>query len=134
MLGHGEEKEQRRSTRFIVEENAYALLKQPHYSEMAKIVDISKSGIGFLCVNEGDWSDAPFTIDILCDGNKQNQNHQLESFQDIPLHPISYCSEEIPTKEDNRFFKRCGVRFGDLSPEQQLLIDRFIQNHTYGST
>ena len=54
--------EKRLSKRYRVTDKAFALLKQPQYKELGKIVDISETGISFLCINQGDWTEAPFKL------------------------------------------------------------------------
>lgn len=123
---------QRKSKRYRVAEQAYALLKQPHYTELGKIIDISKTGISFLCINEGDWSDGPFEIDILIGNDNQHiPSQELNMLRNIPLQPIIY-STDSSDSTSNDMMKRCGVQFGKLTYEQKAHIDAFIMRHTCG--
>ncbi len=124
---------QRKSKRFRVDEQAYALLKQPHYTELGKIIDISKTGISFLCINEGDWSDGPFEIDILIGNDHQHIPAQgLNMLRNIPLQPVIY-STDSSTSRGVDFMKRCGVQFGELNNDQKAHIDAFILRYTCGN-
>ena len=124
---------QRKSKRFRVSEHAYALLKQPHYTELGKIIDISKTGISFLCINEGDWSDGPFEIDILIGNDHQHiPTQELIMLRDLPLQPIIYSADSADITGID-MMKRCGVRFGDLTFNQKAHIDAFIMQHTSGN-
>lgn len=123
---------QRKSERYRVAEQAYALLKQPHYSELGKIIDISKTGISFLCINEGDWSDGPFEIDILIGYDHQHiPTQELDMLRNIPLLPIIYSTDSTDSTNSD-LMKRCGVQFGALSHEQKAHIDAFILRYTCG--
>ena len=125
--------DQRNSTRFQVGENVYALLKQPQYRELGKVLDISETGISFLCLNEGDWADDSFSIDIISSDALQESCH-LMTIKGLPLKPISYCRDgDCYASRDNHFsnqdLKRCGVAFERLSSQQKFLLDSFIASH-----
>ncbi len=126
--------ENRSSTRFQVRDNVFAILKQPQYRELGKILDISESGISFLCINEGDWDEKPFTIDLIF--SEEKKSGHIAMLKNIPLKPISYCkrdychSESKPQKMSLSYqFKRCGVAFAGLNKEQRALLDVFIVSH-----
>ena len=125
--------DQRENKRFTVHENTYALLKQPQYTELGKIIDISRTGISFLCINEGDWSENPFEIDILLDNTSPNSQHDDAMLKDIPLQPILYSRNSLSVQDPSEsMMKRCGVKFGELNREQQELINILIMRHTKG--
>ncbi|MFW8600807.1 PilZ domain-containing protein [Desulfobacterota bacterium M19] len=126
--------ENRNSTRFQVQDNVFAILKQPQYRELGKILDISESGISFLCINEGDWDVEPFSIDLIF--SEEKKSGHIAILKDIPLKPISYCKKDYCPPEPgsqnmslSRQFKRCGVAFADLDKEQRSLLDVFIASH-----
>lgn len=120
--------EQRKSARYRVGSNAYALLKQPHYKELGKIIDISQSGISFLCINQGDWDCEAFEIDIFI-GHEQNSCMAEQIvLKNIPLRPIAYCRDNDRDCTSN-LMRRCGVEFGKLSADQRARLDLFILRH-----
>ncbi len=126
--------ENRSSTRFQVQDNVFAILKQPQYRELGKILDISESGISFLCINEGDWDEKPFSIDLIF--NEEKKSGHLAMLKNIPLKPISYCKKDYCHSESmlqnmslTHQFKRCGVAFADLDKEQRARLDVFIASH-----
>jgi len=125
--------EQRKSTRYRVKDNAYALLKQPQYKELGKIIDISQTGISFLCINQGDWDTDSFEIDIFI-GHEQNSclSEQI-ILKNLPLKPIAYCrdNDHREAKESVMMMRRCGVEFGCLSQEQRAKLDLFILRHGF---
>ena len=123
--------EQRKSKRYRVGGNAYALLKQPQYKELGKIVDISETGISFLCINQGDWDQEPFKIDIFVDQQKSGQTEQIV-LKDIPLKPIRYCRDNDTAGErGTAMMIRCGVEFGRLSLEQQARLNLFVMQNGF---
>jgi len=126
--------DQRKSTRYRVTEDVYVMLKQPQYTELGKLIDISAGGLAFLCINQGDWAEEPFEADILFKTKTDNEEN-LETVKGLPLQPIAYCRDDnmsVPPGPSG-VFTRCGVAFDRLTPEQQQFIDRFINEHTCGS-
>lgn len=126
--------ENRRSKRFLVRDNAFALLKQPQYKELGRIVDISETGISFLCINQGDWTEAPFNVDIFLSDELELPYGDQNILKNIPLRPVSYCRENDPlTKNPDSMMTRCGVAFGNLTPDQKTRIKQFIVMHSVGN-
>lgn len=126
--------ENRGSTRFQVQDNVFAILKQPQYRELGKIIDISESGISFLCINEGDWAEEPFSIDLIC--SEEERSGHLAMLKNIPLQPISYCKKDYcsaelrsPNMSLSHYMRRCGVAFADLDKEQRTRLNMFISSH-----
>ncbi len=126
--------EQRRSTRYRVGGNAYALLKQPQYKELGKIIDISQTGISFLCINQGDWNETPFAIDIFIGHEQECAPGEQIVLKDLPLQPLCYCRENDKDGEEGAaMMLRCGVEFGRLNPDQRARLDLFILRHGYAN-
>lgn len=122
--------DKRRSKRFAVRDNAYALLKQPQYKELGKIVDISETGISFLCINQGDWTEAPFHADIFLSDELELAYSEQNILKNIPLRPVSYCREsQASGNGSDSMMTRCGVAFGMLTEEQKLRLQLFIALH-----
>lgn len=127
------EQEQRRCTRYRVGGNAYALLKQPQYKELGKIIDISQTGISFLCINQGDWDTAPFEIDIFIGHDQNNALAEQIILKNLPLKPIAYCRESDTSTRATLMMRRCGVEFGSLNPDQRARLDLFILRHGFAN-
>ncbi len=123
--------EQRRSTRYRIGGNAYALLKRPQYKELGKIIDISQNGISFLCINQGDWDADSFEIDIFI-GHEQNDcpSEQI-ILKNIPLKPIAYCRDNENRHKPSSMMRHCGVEFGKLTQDQRARLDLFILRHGF---
>ena len=127
--------EKRKSRRYILGNNAYALLKQPQYKELGKIIDISRTGISFLCINQGDWTEKNFEADLIVGtGPGHGAGETPVTLKNIPLLPVIYCrDEEQGNNVAGTVMKRCGVKFGPLSPEQKRMLDQFILSYSCGS-
>lgn len=120
--------EQRKNKRFQLDEQSYALLRQPLYSELGQIVDLSRSGISFLCLNEGGWSDQPFEIDIFTGNDPEQPLREEGCLKSLPLEPISYAAEprEFGRGRGTTLI-RCGGQFGPLSAEQEAGIELLLR-------
>lgn len=123
--------EQRRSTRYRIGGNAYALLKQPQYKELGKIIDISQTGISFLCINQGDWDASSFTIDIFLGHEENNCISEQIILKNIPLKPICYCRDNTLGHRPSTMMKRCGVEFDQLTQDQRARLELFILRHGF---
>lgn len=123
--------EQRKSARYRVGGNAYALLKQPQYKELGKIIDISQTGISFLCINQGDWDSDAFEIDIFIGHEQNNCLSEQIILKNIPLKPIAYCRDSDRDHKALNMMRRCGVEFGSLSADQRARLDLFILRHGF---
>lgn len=123
--------EQRKSERYRVGGNAYALLKQPQYKELGKIIDISQTGISFLCINQGDWDAAPFEIDIFIGYEQNSAITEQIVLKSLPLQPIAYCRDNEINGMEMGMMRRCGVAFGELTPAQRARLDLFILRHGF---
>ncbi len=117
--------ERRKSRRFKAKKGAYAIFKSSP-SLPLEIMDISKGGLSgqytetdkrLGAVNEMDELSINLEkIDFNLD------NVQCKTISDIRLPDIT------PTKTQK--VKRCGIQFGELTPDQTDKLDHFIQNHT----
>lgn len=123
--------EQRRSARYRIGGNAYALLKQPQYKELGKIIDISQTGISFLCINQGDWDAKSFTIDIFLGHEENNCISEQIILKNIPLKPICYCRDHNHDRRPSTMMRRCGVEFDQLTQDQRARLELFILRHGF---
>lgn len=121
-------RERRKRTRFSIDKRTFATLR-PVFDKFGRIVDVSEQGLAFeyVCYNR--------------DVQKSLMELGLESELDIlvasddfylPQIPCSVIHDEQITEGRESgpldiVVRRCGVRFGDLTMEQQSLIDFFVQ-------
>lgn len=129
MYAETELAEQRKSTRYRIGGNAYALLKQPQYKELGKIIDISQTGISFLCINQGDWDVSSFTIDIFLGHEENSCLSEQIILKNIPLKPICYCRDH--DHKPSAMMRRCGVEFDQLTQDQRARLELFILRHGF---
>jgi len=86
-------------------------------STCAHIIDISTGGMAFRYVDDTSWSN-----DQEESGTISGQNFHLKG---IPLITVS------ESEFDNGIYtiKRCGVKFGDLTPDHRYKIEKIITEH-----
>ncbi len=88
-------------------------------SKAGEIIDISMGGLAFSYVDRGDWTDESldtgmlFGEDDLC-------------VEDLPLKIISDCA----INSGLSIIRRCGVKFGELTPKQLSQLEYFIWANT----
>ncbi len=116
--------ERRQMKRFKVADGAFAALVN-HGNQLGQIKDISKLGLSFRCIDsEGAQAEARELKIILGSGG--------------------LCVDKVPVKKVSDFviksefsfssikMRQVGLQFGKLTPEQQIRLNNFIQNHTIG--
>lgn len=117
--------ERRKHQRFPVKHLAIAIPKNPN-SQVARIANISKGGIAVRYLDQNDWLGNANSIDILINSDFFMTNIPIEKVTDFKVDnqiSFSIISE-----------RQCCLQFGDLSPEQQALIDEFIRKYTAGNS
>lgn len=123
MAGEKERGEQRQHRRFRVWEDTVVIFRPPD-AGMGRLIDISMGGLTF------DW----VTTEVLpIEATKLDicRTRSLFILYDLPCQSIWELSiyEKHPTSLHR---KRCGVKFGELTPDQESRLKHFIQNHTTG--
>jgi len=116
--------ERRQMKRFKVAEGAFAALVN-HGSKLGQIRDISKLGLSFRYIDsEEEHPDARELKIILGSGGL--------CVDRVPFKKVA----DFEIKSEFRFssikMRQIGLQFGDLTPEQQVRLNNFIQNHTLG--
>jgi hypothetical protein len=116
--------ERRQSKRFKVAEGAFAALIN-HSNKLGQIKDISEKGLSFRYIDS-------------------EEEHSKARELKIILSSGGLCLEGVPFKEVTDFeiknefsfssirMRRIGLEFGELTPEQEIRLNTFIQNHTIG--
>ena len=124
-MTHSQERlERRQMKRFKVAEGAFAALMN-HGSQLGQIKDISKMGLSFRYIDS------------------QEEHPEARELK-IILGSGGLCVDKVPVKKVSDFqiksefsfssikMRQIGLQFGKLTPEQQLRLSNFIQNHTIG--
>ena len=124
--------EQRKDKRFVPEGLAFVVFR-PDFRKIGPVRNISRGGLGcsYLCpVDEGSpVAERRQMVDILFSGG---------SFyiSKIPCRPV-YDDRE---KNDQKSFlhdvvnRQCGLKFDQLTKEQEKQINSFLENHTIENT
>jgi len=108
--------ERRQHERFQVKEGVLAALRINAINKLGKIIDMSKGGLAFRYIYNGEWSDlnvaAPASFDRVTIMGEDNF-----FLEDFPLKTVSDC---VIAKE-NSFnlikMRQRSMQFGELTPE-----------------
>ena len=116
--------ERRQMKRFKVADGAFAALVN-HGSRLGQIRDISKRGLSFRYIDsEKEHPDASELKIILGSGGLCMDRVPFKKVADFEIkNEFSFSSIKM---------RQIGLQFGDLTPEQQVRLNNFIQNHTIG--
>jgi hypothetical protein len=117
--------EQRQCKRFRVRSEVVVLLS-PHDAEMGQLRDVSMGGLTFDFVTSQVLPIEATRLDICPMGS-------AFLLCDLPFRSIWELSI-YETKPTSLHRKRCGVQFGELTPDQIRLLEYFINNYTTGET
>ena len=123
MTKSGQMVERRKHKRFKAPKGLFAVLK-PGYTKVGSVLDISTRGLAFRYV---DREEPPNGTDIdifmighgFCLGRAPVKSvSDVEVVRGMPDHSIT--------------IRRCGVEFGELTPDQKSELQSFVQNHALG--
>ena len=124
------ESNQRKKSRYLTKENAYASLGLG-FTKVGEIKDICRNGMAFeyisydetkLCLNQ--------QVDIFVSQNVFHlANVSCSIIYDVPA-DTNYIS---PIFFKNFTYKRCGLQFMDMTEDQESKILTFLENHTKGT-
>ena len=116
--------ERRKHKRYLAKKGAFAAVR-PLYVKIGRIIDISQGGLAFRYMVTDSQEDASDELDIFLIGNVFHLDR-------IPLRIICDLKvSETPSPRSSRI-RRCGLQFGELTQDQMLQVDYFIQHHTVG--
>ena len=114
--------ERRKYKRFLVQEGAYALLKN-NSSKLGQIKNISRGGFAFSYIVDGEQMNESFKVDIF-------------------ITDIGYCLKDVPSKKISEFqldnklpfstfsIRQAGIQFNELNQSQLSQLDNFIRDYT----
>ena len=116
--------ERRKHKRFLVQEGAFALLKN-NSSKLGQIKNISRGGLAFSYIVDEEQLHESFKVDIF-------------------ISKIGYCLKNVPSKKisdfriDNRLpfstfsIRQVGIQFDELNHSQLSQLDKFMRDYTTG--
>jgi len=116
--------ERRKHKRFQVQEGVYALLKN-NPSKLGQIKNISRGGLAFSYIVDGEQMHEAFKVDIF-------------------ISNIGYCLKDVPSKKisdlhlDNRLpfstfsIRQARIQFNELNHSQLSQLDNLMRDYTTG--
>jgi hypothetical protein len=120
--------EQRRHTRFLVEDNAFAALGV-RFAKVGRLKNISIGGLAFEYITDGESDDDTSQLDVFVSGNDFHlPKVPCEVVYDLP----------VRRSDVNRIFfqpfltRQCGVRFEALPRDKMVQLRLFLETHTTG--
>ena len=116
--------ERRRQKRFIAEEGAFAALVDQE-SRLGQIKDISIRGLSFRYIDNHEKLNNAQELKIILG----NQGLYLDR---LPFVKISDFEIESEFSFSTIKMRQIGLQFGELTAEQKMQLERFIQQHTIG--
>lgn len=116
--------ERRQQKRFIAEEGAFAALVDQE-SRLGQIKDISVQGLSFRYIDSHEKLNNADELKIILG----NQGLYLDR---VPFVKISDFEIESEFSFSSIKMRQIGLQFGELTTEQKMQLERFIQQHTIG--
>ena len=116
--------ERRKYKRFLVQEGAYALLKNTS-SKLGQIKNISRGGFAFSYIVDGEQMNELFKVDIFI----TEKGYYLK---DVPSKKISDFHVENKLPFSTFSIRQAGIQFRELNESQLSQLDNFIRDYTTG--
>ena len=116
--------ERRKHRRFVVEEGVYVLLKN-NSSKLGQIKNISRGGLAFNYIVNGEEMPESFKVDIFISG----RGFYLK---DLPSKKISdfHINNKLPFS--TFAIRKVGIQFNELNQSQLSQLDNLIRDYTTG--
>ena len=118
--------ERRQQKRFLAEEGAFAALVDQE-SRLGQIKDISVRGLSFRYIDSIEKLENAKELKIILG----RQGLYLDK---VPFKKISDVEIESEFSFSSVKMRQIGLEFGQLTSQQRMKLDRFIQYHTVGET
>jgi hypothetical protein len=121
MADRKNESEQRKQKRFRVKDDASVILRSPD-AGMGRLIDISMGGLTFEYVTNQAPPIEATSVDIVLTDN-------AFTLDNIPCRKI-WSLTLYQTRQTSLHAIQYGVKFGELTPQQENLLKYLIDNHT----
>ncbi len=124
--------EQRQYERLELPQNSAFVVFRPEFSKIGPINDISRGGLGFTYLSLSDKgvpvAETSYLIDIIA----SNDSFYLSNIPCSLVYDAEADSDQLTLMPDlvNRL---CGLKFNQLTEEQDKQIDLFLEKHTVGT-
>ena len=114
--------ERRKFNRFKARKGTYVTIRGKYY-KLGQLIDISKGGISFLYIANGEEMSGRFNVDLLSLKNTLClRNMQFKTISDFNQ------DNESPLIHGE--IRRCGGQFEKLIQSQEIQLDYFIKSNT----
>ncbi len=124
--------EQRQYERLEPLQGSAFVVFRPEFSKIGPINDISRGGLGFNYLhpadNEVPAAETSHIIDIIA----SNNTFYLTNIPCSLVYDAEVNKDQFMLMPD-LVNKRCGLKFGQLTEEQEKQINLFLEKHTVGS-
>lgn len=114
--------ERRMHPRFLVQQGAYAAIKDGFY-KIGQVQNVSNGGLAFKYLEKGEKVEGSYKVDLFVSDN----DFYLKN---IPFHTVSDFFEDTENPFITVAIRHCGGKFGELTPGQRSQINFFIENYT----
>ena len=114
--------ERRRFIRFKARKGTYVSTRGKQYN-LGQLLDISRGGISFLYVANGEEMSGRFNVDLF------SLNDPI-CLRNIQFKTISDFNQDNESPPIHGGFRRCGGQFEKLMQSQKSQLDYFIKNNT----
>ena len=120
--------DRRKNKRFRAVYDAFAVLHSDSII-VTSLSDINMNGLAFeYTLDSDEYLNDAVELDIFCADDDSNDFH----LQNIPFEIVSKADIVTDDHFSPKLTKRCSVKFGELTPEQQTQVEFFIRHHTSG--
>ncbi|MFC1798686.1 hypothetical protein ACFLZL_02630 [Thermodesulfobacteriota bacterium] len=110
--------DRRKDRRYLTPEGTFAVL-MPGYKNMGRIKDISRGGLAYHYIGNGEASNGNYRMDIFSSG----KDFYLK---EIPFQTVSILDKVEHFPFSSRVLKQLCIKFGRLSKEQNDLLEHFF--------
>jgi hypothetical protein len=91
-----------------------------------QIINISKGGLAFRCIDRNGESNEPFELDVLF----IQDSICFTYLKNIPFKTVWVSHEPGETSSGQLKTRQLGVQFGEMTPQQESQLDRFLEKCT----
>lgn len=118
--------EQRKKMRLLPQGHTTVVLR-PHFSKLGNLIDINKGGLSFQYIDGEEQEEDSTHLDLFISNNK----FYLPRLPCEVIYDIKFIKNE--TVFASLEYRRCGLKFGEVTKEQAAQLELYLKNHTAGT-
>jgi len=118
--------EHRKDARLISQNHTMVVLR-PNFSELGKLIDISKGGLSFQYIAGEGKAEVSTHLDLFTNNSK----FYLPSLPCKVAYDIDLSKDNIAN--DFLTYRRCGLEFGEFTQEQAAQLEFYLEKHMVGT-